>query len=450
MIRATQPNNQNKHPSHPAPIPPTASPSRGAAYDQTFWLTYLANTSLMVAISLLFRYADFVTHLGGDELNLGWIVGVGMVGSLLMRLWQGVGIDRYGPRQVWLLSLGLFVASLAGHRWIASIHGPEVYLLRILFCISIAGAFGSSITYVSRKVPPQRMPEIIGMLGTSGFVGMAVGPGLGDLIFGAGPVQRIYLDRMFLVASALGGLSMVSAWLATRGQFRPSTGRRPPAIELLRRYHPGWMLLIGIAMGIGMAMPHTFLRTYTAELGISRMREFFYIYTLTAFTVRMATRRLPERIGPRPMILMGMTSLATSMLAYLLVSSWWHLPIPALLAGVAHAFLFPSMVGGGSTNFPARYRGLGTTLMLGSFDMGVLIGTPLIGGILRYAGHFDLPPYPTMFVIVATGLLTATGIYGLASRGQKWPVIVDETSTAPHVEVAGSEPAAVEIGERSI
>ena len=43
----------------------------------------------------LFRYADFVTCLGGSEYELGWIVGVGMLGSIAMRIFQGVGIDRY-------------------------------------------------------------------------------------------------------------------------------------------------------------------------------------------------------------------------------------------------------------------------------------------------------------------------------------------------------------------
>ena len=46
----------------------------------------------MIGHSLLFRYADVVFFLGGSELLLGTIVGVGMIGSLAMRLAQGVGL----------------------------------------------------------------------------------------------------------------------------------------------------------------------------------------------------------------------------------------------------------------------------------------------------------------------------------------------------------------------
>src|SRR5690606_39334128 len=36
---------------------------------------------------------------------------------------------------------------------------------------------------ISRRAPPERMAELIGTLGTSGFVGMILGPIFGDLLF---------------------------------------------------------------------------------------------------------------------------------------------------------------------------------------------------------------------------------------------------------------------------
>ena len=40
----------------------------------------------------MFRYSDYVTYLGGGEYELGWIVGVGMLGALAMRVFQGIAI----------------------------------------------------------------------------------------------------------------------------------------------------------------------------------------------------------------------------------------------------------------------------------------------------------------------------------------------------------------------
>ena len=78
-------------------------------YGPAFWCAYVSNTAMMVAVSLLYRYADFVLYLGGTEWNVGLIVGSGMVGSLAMRFFQGFGIDHFGPRRIWLWSMALLV-----------------------------------------------------------------------------------------------------------------------------------------------------------------------------------------------------------------------------------------------------------------------------------------------------------------------------------------------------
>ena len=409
--------------ARPLPRPLRAGRLRGrrvepqrAVYGRSFWFAYAANTALMMSVSLLFRYADFVTLLGGGELTLGLIVGIGMIGSFAARLAQGVSIDRYGPRRVWLVSLAIVVSMLASHLVLTSVSSPAIYLVRIAYASGIAGAFGASITYVSLRAPAARMAEMIGVLGSSGFVGMAVGTQLGDALCGISTLQRWHLDRMFFVAAVLAALAFVCAWIATRGDVRPLARRRPPMLWLLRRYHPGPMLMMGLAMGMGLGLPSTFLRPYTESLGIATIGTFFGIYAATAFSARILLRRVPDRIGVRTTILLGMAALVSSMLLYLAVRSPWTLVFPGVAVGLAHAMLFPAVMAGGSRTFPTRYRGLGTTLILGSFDLGNLIGMPLAGTIVDTASYVGLPPYPTMFLTFAGILLIASISYTTLSR----------------------------------
>ncbi len=393
-------------------------PSDGEAYDRIFWLIYVANTSLMVAVSVLFRYSDFVAEAGGTPVHLGWIVGIGMVGALAMRVFQGVGIDRYGPRLVWLLSLVLFVISMLGHLPITSVNGPTVYLMRILLMTSLAGAFGASITFVSLRVPERRMAEIIGMLGSSGFIGMAVGPALGDLVFGSGPITREHVQNMFWLAAAMGVISLICAALATRGHIRPPRRKSPPALSLIKRYHPGVLLLVAVAMGLGIGLPGVFVRPYAESVGITGIKTYFFVYTATAFMMRIGTRRFSERFGVRPMILAGLGSLSASMILYLLVRNEWWLAVPAVFAGTAHAFLFPAVVSGGSLTFPSRYRGLATTLMLSMFDMGNLLGQPSVSGILDFARRNGLPQFATMFAAVSAIVAAIAAVYAVVTHVQ--------------------------------
>jgi len=402
---------QTPEPRRPREAAPSAEE---AAYGLPFWLSYIANTSVMAAVSLLFRYADFVTYLGGTELLLGWIVGVGMVGSLLMRLLQGTGIDLYGARRIWLLSAVGMSLSCLGHLLIEHVDGPSIFAMRILYNTSLAGVFGASITYVSSRAPAARMAEVIGMLGTSGFVGMVIGPKIGDWLFDGPTIERWQIDRMFLIATGLCVTSFLFAAAATHGYRHKSRRRQPPMFWLLRRYHPGALLAVGIAMGFGLGLPGVFLRPFAASLGIQKIALFFTVYAPTAFLMRMATRRLPQRLGTRPVACAGLGCLILAMLLFLFVSSSWQLIFPAVAIGTAHALLFPSVVAGGSSMFPARYRGLATTLMLAMFDLGNLIGAPTIGIVLESAGDLGWPRYPTMFVCVA-GIFAAILAYYAAS-----------------------------------
>lgn len=385
--------------------------TNASAYGRAFWLSYLALTSLMIAVSLMYRYADFVTFLGGTELELGSVVGVGMIGSLLMRLAQGIGIDRYGPRHIWLGSTVLFVASMLGHLFVTSSDGIAIYVLQALFRTSVAGVFGAAFTFAFQQVPVSRMAEAVGTVGTASFVGIVIGPRIGDWISaGDGVVRRSELDLLFLIAAAFGGVSLVAAWFATSREARPLLRRRLPITAVLRRYHPGVLMTIGVVTGIAIGMPATFLRTFAAELHIDRLAPFFTTYALTAIVTRLATRRSAEYWGIRGGILIGMSLIVAGIASYLLVDRAWQLLIPAFLTGAGQAILYPAVVAGGSAMFPHHCRGVGTTLMLATLDLGSLIGAPLVGGIVHFGRVAGLPGYSLMFATIAA-ILTASGVY---------------------------------------
>jgi MFS family permease len=398
-----------------------ARPRESSAYGRAFWLSYLSLTTLMIAVSLMYRYADFVTFLGGSELDLGAIVGVGMVGSLVMRLAQGVGIDRYGPRHIWLGSTMLFIASMLGHLVVSRANGPGVYLLHVLFRTSVAGVFGAAFTFAFQQVPISRMTEAVGTVGTASFVGIVVGPRVGDWISAANgrAIERGELDKMFLVAAAFGSVSFIAAWFATLRAIRPRRRLRMPIVPLLRRYHPGVLLAIGVVTGIALGMPATFLRTFAAELQFDRIAPFFTVYALTAIGTRLATRRMADELGVRAGVLIGMALVTAGILSYLLVSAEWHLMIPALLTGAGQAILYPAVVAGGSAVFPNRCRGVGTTLMLAMIDLGTLVGAPLIGGIVYFGKQLGLPGYSLMFVAIAAIVVASSVYYAIVTRGAK-------------------------------
>ncbi|MCE5269430.1 MAG: MFS transporter, partial [Planctomycetaceae bacterium] len=267
-----------------------------------------------------------------------------------------------------------------------------------------------------------------GMLGTAGFLGWMGGALLGDLLLGSLSVGRTHVVAMFLVAGLLGLCSIPFALLATRLEKATQTAsvahdRRGAArvqdrslVSLLRRYNPGVVLAVGVAMGIGLGLPATFLRPYANGLHIPRIGVFFMVYAVAAIVTRVVTRRWVARFGPRPIIVWGMAGMAASVLMFLLVRAEWHLIVPAIGFGCSHAVLFPSVVAAGSATFPLENRGLATLLILATWDAGQLIGAPAAGALVHYSPLAGLPPYPTMFLVTAVPLVLAGVWYAVSSR----------------------------------
>lgn len=390
-----------------------------AGFGRPFWFSYAANLSMMVSVSLLFVYAEFIKSIGGKEWNVGWIVGIGMVGGILMRFAQGVGIDRFGPRRVWICSNIGYVSCCLLHLAVTRVDTPWIYFLRIAYQSSLAGIFGASISYVSGRAPIARMAEVIGTLGTSGFIGMMAGTALGRAIMGTGAATRQHIDLVFLAAAALGTVSFFCTLGATRGYVPRKLSRRgPPLWWLIRRYNPGMILLMSVATGIGLNLPTVFLATYMEELHLADgLMVFFNLYPPVAFVARVSMRRVPDRLGIRPMLALGIAALVVGLWSLIPVREWWHLVVPALFIGVAHASLFPAVVAGGSGAFPGRWRGTGTTLVLAMFDVGTLVGAPLAGAILTITRGETGPNYAAMFGIVGLLIMLAGVVYfGVARR----------------------------------
>ena len=133
----------------------------------------------------------------------------------------------------------------------------------------------------------------------------------------------------------------------------------------------------------------------------------------------------------------------------LFVHREWQLVIPSVTYGMGHAILFPAGFAEGCCTFPPRYRGLGTSLMLATYDVGLLIGAPTAGLLVHFGQAQGWPGYPTMFVGVAIVLVLTTGVYATAQRPSQTPsqAASDRTASVCHrsrLAAADTQRAAVE------
>ncbi|MBW3541572.1 MAG: MFS transporter [Planctomycetes bacterium] len=331
---------------------PRLPAANGSIYNRVFWLAYAANAALVTANALTFRFAEFVAWLGGSERIAGTIVSAGVFGALAARLVIGQGIDRYGTRLMWsagslvfLLSCGGFLAIAGGWLPTSAALGEVMYASRIAFAVSVAAMFSCSIVHIQNRVPPERRTEIIGNLGSSGFLGMILGTQLGDVIFGLSPQGPTRYLALFGATAALGLVYLVLVAAITRGEGHVRPRHTPPAHRLLFRYWPGPVVLVAVMMGVSMAVTTVFLTRFATHLGLrTGLGTFFTGYAVSAFIFRVSSSRWSRTMGQNRMILLGLAGHAAGHAMLPFVQAEWQFLLPAVASGFGHALLFPADV----------------------------------------------------------------------------------------------------------
>jgi MFS family permease len=403
----------------PAPLPAPSPTDRGEdLYDADFWLAYIANLALVCANSLTFRFAEFVAALGGTEEISGEIVRAGLIAAILARLGLGRAIDHFGTRRVWLLS-GVAFLTACGALTLLAAQGPAphasqisavIWLARMGYQVGLAGMFTCSIVHIQNQVPPQHRTEIIGSLGSSGFVGTIFGTQLSDLIFRVLPEGNLRFAAMFGGTLLLGVLHSAIVVRLTRSDRHERPEVTPGPIRLLFRYWPGPIVFVAIAMGTSFAITTVFLTRFATLSGFRGIGLFFLPYSLTAFACRWFLRDWGTTLGRHTMVVWGLLGLNFGQLLFLFVQSDWMFIPPGMVCGFGHALLFPAVVSIGAGRFPVQYRGTGTTLVLGFIEVGTAVAAPLLGSLID-VGNDEGPGIGFSWMFVAASAVA--GIVGL-------------------------------------
>ena len=263
------------------------------------------------------------------------------------------------------------------------------------------------MVHIQNQVPPHRRTEVIGSLGSSGFIGMTLGTQLGDGIFHAFADGRPRFLALFGVATVLGMLYFAIVVFLTRNDVHERPQETPAAHRLILRYWPGNVVYVAVMMGIAFTVTTVFLTRFATERGLGGIGTFFTAFAVSAFTFRIAGRRWSRSIGRHRLIVLGLAGHGMGLGLLSFVTSEWHFIIPAIGSGFGHALLFPSVLSLGAGTFPQQYRGTGTTILLGFTEVGAILSAPLLGGMIDRYG------FSPMFTVTAGMSLLLAAVYAL-------------------------------------
>ena len=389
-------------------------------YGRTFAFAFMSQVGFVLCNTMLTHYARWITFLGGNDVDVGWVMGAGAAISLIARPWIGQWIDQFGARQMWLVGYLLFGVGTISNLLLEELQAL-IYVCRSINMLGAAFVFSSSLAYITHFAPAERRTEAIGVLGCGGFLGIILGPSLGELILTS---DRDRTDFLILFLTSSSSLIVPTLLLLSVPDKRATErSNQFSFLDFARtglQHWPGSIGLVQMAFGVCMAVPFFFMarlvdevgKTLGSEFQESAVSWFFICYAGWGLTVRLVSRRMPDRIGRRKVLLAGCAIMGCGMVTFSRIdlgNPWLILIESALICGTGHALMFHTGTALFLEHFPSEKRGVGAALSLMVMDAGMICGAPLLGVIADRAG------YDSVFLTVASICFGAGLVYTVAS-----------------------------------
>jgi MFS family permease len=346
--------------------------------------------------------------LGGSDVAVGLTVGAFGLTALILRPLSGALADRRGRRPLLIGGSALFAIGMLGH--LVAVSVPLLIVMRVLLGAAEAFMFVAALTTASDLAPDDRRGEAINYLSLSLYVGIAIGPLIGEAL-----LDFADFNAVWIAAAALAGLAVALAWRVpeTRPPDLDPDDEPAPQRGLMARFlhpaaiGPGLVLLAGTW---GMGGFFAFLVLHARELGLDGAGSLFLLYAGIVILLRAAIPWLPDRLGYARTAAFGLMAEFIGLLILGLAPGVASLYIGTAVFGFGATFMAPALLTMAVDRVGSTERGavLGSTSAF--IDLGFGLAPAVLGSVAAAFG------YGAVFAVSAFVALTGVGLLALMRR----------------------------------
>jgi MFS family permease len=341
-----------------------------------------------------------VGPLGGDDFAVGLVLGAFAISSLLMRPFAGRLADRRGRRIILIVGAVITVGASFGHLAAGTI--PMLIVMRLLLGVGEALFFVAALAAATDLAPDHRRGEAISLISLSLYLGLAIGPIVGEVL-----LTTSGFTAAWLAAGLIALASVALSWLAPETLPAAQRATASTGGQLLHRrgLEPGLLLLCGVW---GMGPFFAFLPLLADELDLGGAGTFFTVFALVVVGLRIAGARLPDRVGAARLSGTALVVSAAGMALAGLAPTFPGLLAATVVFATGVAFTFPAIMAMAVIGVPAQERGavVGTAGLFVDAAFGL---SPAVLGLLALSAG-----YPSTFLVSA--VIAAVGAAWLLIR----------------------------------
>jgi MFS family permease len=389
-----------------APPPRTIS-----AFAGVFSITFLALFSVGVVLPVLPLYIK--GPLGAGDFAVGFLVGAFAFTGIAGRPIAGYLADTRGRRLVAVL--GSLLAVVAGVLYFVPGGVPVLLLSRLVLGAGEGMVFTAGAAWVVDLAPEDRRGRVIGLYGLSVWTALSLGPPIGDLLYRAAGFELVW--AVAVVVPLLG------AFVALRvpEAFRPDESPRRRSLIAPEALVPGSALALKTW---GYAALASFIVLMLDERGIGHGAAAFTAFAAMVVITRLVAGDLPDRIGALRCAFGAALVEAAGLVIIAASDSLTMAIIGAMIMGAAFSTLYPALSLHVVNQVPEDRRGAALGTFTAFFDVGMAIGSPVVGAAAALWG------YEAAFWVGAGAAVAAAGVVLVLRRGS--------AASVPAASAAGS------------
>lgn len=369
-------------------------------WNKKFILLFITNLLMMAtfyaSVPILPIYCQQIGITGS---KIGIVLTAMSVTTVLFRPFAGYILDNFNRYHVYLLFLALFCLPFLGFVALP-IYGALVAIR--LYMGAVYSVCGSATTTLAGDVLPQnKVGQGVNRFALTISLGMAAGPFIGIQVQNHMSSQASFIVLFALTVVALLCVSFcrIKYPKVERKKFVLADAFYKPALPFMLN-----MIFIMIPFGAVIAYSSIFAQ----EKGLSAVIPYFYICLVAGMLIsKFSTQKLIDAGKHKILVVISLIVLLLTMGSYYIMASAVHLLLAGFLLGLGYGILQPLFQSFVTGTTPAPKRGAANATYLLSYDIGIGIGSFVMGMFQESIG------LPLGFAVTAVAYIIGGIIYAL-------------------------------------
>ncbi|TDI90515.1 MAG: MFS transporter [Candidatus Dadabacteria bacterium] len=348
---------------------------------KNFTLATAANFFFFCNFSSFFLLPIYIKDLGGNEANIGFIMGSFGITSLGAIPFVAYLVDKYGRRRFMLFGYALMFVATLSYLFISQL-SPVFYLLRFVQGVSFAFSFTAASTFVTDYIPSEKMAEGLGIFSAFTIASYAIGPSLGELV-----IELFGFYSFFIYASFFSLIAFVLTIFTRDGNFIRSSDRYGLGFfRLIASKRYAFILVSNLILAGGLGAILNFVATFLRSKGLAAF-YFFLTYTIAVTAVRIFGGRISDKLGRKVIASPCLLAVSISLAAMYFVESPLSAVLISLFFSIGYGFLYPTLSALVIDKAGSDERGKAMGAFNASYSLGINFLAFPLGLIARDFGY---------------------------------------------------------------